>query len=208
MAAKEEKNLKIILAAIGGVFLLVVGGWVWAWRHSSGLKDEISEGRQTLASQKSRLDKILQENEEYEKGGTRDYYYRMLPNDGDDLPVETMRILADIEEEAGAFILSGKAGKDSGKKKSPAAALYKEKVVTLRLFTDYLGLVRFVEGLEKEVDRKAMDGGGRLFEVKGVKTVKKSGSKEDEGESATSVRPGWKFFDVDVAIFMRAPRKK
>lgn len=208
MAAKDDKNIILVLAAIGVALLLVAGGWVWAWQHSSGLKDGISEARQTLASQKSRLDTIQKEHEEYEKGGTRDYYYRMLPNDGDDLPIETMRILADIEEESGAYILSGKQAKAGKSKKSPAAALYSEKAITIRLFTDYLGLVRFIEGIEKEVDRKAVDGGGRLFEVKGVKTAKKSGDKEGDEESATSVRPGWKMFDIDVSMFTWAPRKK
>lgn len=206
MAARDDRNQKIALLAIGVFFLLVAGGWFWVWRYSSQKKEEVVEARQTLVSQKSRLESITKAIEEYEKGGTKDYYYRMLPNDGDDLLVPTTRFLADLEEEAGVYIISAKPGKDT-RKKSPAAALYAEKVVTIRILGDYLGLVRFVEGLEKEVDRPAADGGGRLLEVRAIKTVKKQQSEGEEDQGSFAFQLGWKQFDIDVAYFARPPRK-
>lgn len=208
MAAREEKSLKIVLAVIGAVFLLVAGGWFWVWRYSSQKKEEVLEARQTLASQKSRLDSIIQAIEEYEKGGAKDYYYRMLPNDGDDLLVPTTRLLADLEEEAGIYIISAKPGKDASKKKSPSAGLYAEKVFTIRILGDYLGLVRFVEGLEKEVDRAASEGGGRLLEVRAIKTVKKQQAEGEEEQGSFAFQLGWKQFDVDVVSFARPSGKK
>ncbi len=200
--AAPEKSLKWVLAGIILLLLSLGGGWFWVFQIAAQDREEIKSAQAAAAEHRKKKEKIEAEIEEYEQGGSREYYYRMLPDAEDHLLVETLRILGDIEEEAGVYILSGKL---SSKKKpsGPALPPYVDTVMTLKIFADYLGLVRFMEGLEREVDRKSDEGGGRLFEVKGIKTL----TTEDKGVETIPLRTGWKFFDVDVAFFTQGAKK-
>ena len=208
MAAKQEKQVKIIVAFVAVLFLALAGGWVWLWKKAAGVKQEISGAEVQKQANVKKREEIRDKLMEFDRSGQREYYRRMLPNQGDHPLVHDLRFFESIEREAGVQILKGegdtKKKKASGKNKDP----FEEVLLVIEIASDYSGLVRFLEGIEGEVDRDASVDGGRLFEVREIKTLahderdKKNRDEKSEEEAVKFVLPpGWKKFSIKFACF-------
>lgn len=205
------QSLKIIVAVLALLLLGVGGGGFWLYRVAADYRQEADALRRDAADQQAKAREVQRNVQVYEAGGARDYYYRMLPDVGDDLLVHTFRVFDDIEREAGVYVFQGKPARSKSKAsraRGKGLPAYEEQMLTLTVYADYQGLVRFIEGIEKECDRPVDRGGGRLFEVKGLRTVDKTRSGGEEGGTAALLQPGWKFFEIDVAFFNYAGGRK
>lgn len=189
-----KKELLLPILGLVAFVLLLGTGWFLDYRAYSGMKEEKQQLEKENQDAEARIGRLSGEIRKLEASRADILADRMVSNAGDDLESETLRRFYQIEKESGVYLMAGSVKPRSGiGARGPAAAAkpYQESQWTLRVAADYLGLARMIDGLENEADRPAQFGGGRLFEIRGIKT----------DENPIEGRPGWRYFDLDVAAF-------
>lgn len=171
-----------MIVSLAGIFLLVGGGWGWAWWHAAGIQTQVEEQEGLIAQNRQKIQQIRADVMEFDRKGTSEYYRRMLPDDESFVWVELLRFFDDLEREAGIVILSGGPDKQGNQraKSRKSKDKHQEYWIKMTVSATFEGLLRFLEGLEREVDRDQDLGGGRLFEVRGIKTLGTATTKRPE----------------------------